>query len=258
MQDNPTPELLALLAEFQQSNFAVQRDIKKAERGEKGPRFSYASETAINKHLQPLAEKGIARVFTMKAMAASEGETIGQTEVTLRLFHGASGGFLSSSMLVSDYDPSNLKDIRHQQRGGGITYARRYLLSAIVGQSSDDNAGECAAIDLQDEEPRHTKTGTTTKPKQKPPSRHNGHQPPSSIAPIPPADAKLDVEQIKAELKPLFIEAGGKIAFEAWRPAFKAHFKLKKDEPQSGDIQSNEQLTWTRRFLEDKIKSLAT
>ena len=135
MPDNPTPELLAALSKFQQSTISAFKDAT-------GYGYKYATETSINKALVPVKADGLLHAFTCKPLASAEADKPGQTEVTLRVFHAASGGFLSSSMLVQDFDPANKKDARHQQRGSGITYARRYLLTAMFGLACDENEGE--------------------------------------------------------------------------------------------------------------------
>lgn len=144
MPDNPTPELLAALSKFQQSTLTAFKD-------KSAYSFKYATELSINKAIQSAKVNGLAHAFTCKGLRASEPGIPGVTEVTLRLFHAASGGCLVSSMLVDDYDPSvgkiNKKgefvvDPKQQQRGGAITYARRYLLTAMFGLACDENEGE--------------------------------------------------------------------------------------------------------------------
>ena len=135
MPDNPTPELLGALSKFQQSTISAFKDAT-------GYGYKYATETSINKALVPVKADGLLHAFTCKPLASAEADKPGQTEVTLRVFHAASGGFLASSMLVQDFDPANKKDARHQQRGSGITYARRYLLTAMFGLACDENEGE--------------------------------------------------------------------------------------------------------------------
>ena len=46
-----------------------------------------------------------------------------------------------NSTVVDDYDP-NKKDARYQQRGAGISYAKRYMLPAMFGLATSENEGE--------------------------------------------------------------------------------------------------------------------
>ena len=144
MPDNPTKELLTALSEFQKTTLAAHKDNSTG-------RFKYATETSINDTIRSAKNSGLAHTFTMAPVGVSEGDTIGQTEVKLRVFHAASGGFLESTMLVADYDPKNTRDIRHQQRGSGISYAKRYLLAAAFGIATEENEGECLAEDIEAE-----------------------------------------------------------------------------------------------------------
>jgi hypothetical protein len=144
MPDNPTPELLAALSKFQHSTLTAFKD-------KSAYSYRYATELSINKAIQPSKVDGLTHVFTCQGLRAGEPGIPGVTEVRLRLFHAASGGCLTSSMLVDDYDPTvgklNKKgefvvDPKNQQRGGGISYARRYLLTAMFGLACDENEGE--------------------------------------------------------------------------------------------------------------------
>jgi hypothetical protein len=168
MPDNPTPELLGALSKFQQSTLTAFKD-------KSGFGYKYATELSINKAIQSVKVDGLAHVFTCKGLRASEPGTPGVTEVTLRLFHTASGGWLSSSMLVDDYDPTvgkiNKKgefvcDPKHQQRGGGISYARRYLLTAMFGIASDENEGETTLPPAEASASKPVPTPPASTPKQ--------------------------------------------------------------------------------------------
>ena len=118
MADSPTPELLQALCDFQTATITALKDSK-------GYGYKYASEEAINDALRGAKELGLCHTFCLHPIAPEIDGKSGQTEVRLRLFHAASGGFLESSLYVDDYDPNNKKDARHQQRGAGISYARR-------------------------------------------------------------------------------------------------------------------------------------
>ena len=161
MPDNPTPELLAALSKFQQSTITAFKDAT-------GYGYKYATETSINKALVPVKADGLLHAFTCKPLASAEADKPGQTEVTLRVFHAASGGFLASSMLVQDFDPANKKDARHQQRGSGITYARRYLLTAMFGLACDENEGETTLPPAEASASKPVSTPAVSTPKQGP------------------------------------------------------------------------------------------
>ena len=161
MPDNPTPELLAALSKFQRSTITAFKDAT-------GYGYKYATETSINKALVPAKADGLLHAFTCKPLASAEADVPGQTEVTLRVFHAASGGYLASSMLVQDFDPANKKDARHQQRGSGITYARRYLLTAMFGLACDENEGETTLPPAEASASKPVPTPPASTPKQEP------------------------------------------------------------------------------------------
>jgi len=170
MPDNPTPELLAALSKFQQSTLTAFKD-------KSGYGYKYATELSINKAIQPAKVEGLVHTFTCKGLRASEPGTPGVTEVTLRLFHAASGGCLTSSMLVDDYDPTVGKtskrgdfvcDPKQQQRGGGISYARRYLLTAMFGLACDENEGETTLPPAEASASKPVSTPAASTPKQAP------------------------------------------------------------------------------------------
>ena len=170
MPDNPTPELLAALSKFQQSTLTAFKD-------KSGYGYKYATELSINKAIQPAKVDGLTHTFTCKGLRAGEPGKPGVTEVTLRLFHAASGGCLTSSMLVDDYDPTVGKtnkrgdfvcDPKQQQRGGGISYARRYLLTAMFGLACDENEGETTLPPAEASASKPVSTPAVSTPKQGP------------------------------------------------------------------------------------------
>ena len=171
MPDNPTPELLAALSKFQQSTLTAFKD-------KSGYGYKYATELSINKAIQPAKVDGLVHAFTCKGLRASEPGIPGVTEVTLRLFHAASGGCLTSSMLVDDYDLTVGKvnkitkelvvDPKQQQRGGGISYARRYLLTAMFGLACDENEGETTLPPAEAVATKPVPTPPASTPKQGP------------------------------------------------------------------------------------------
>ena len=230
MADNPTPELLTALCKFQQQTIAALKDSK-------GYGYKYASEEAINDALRPAKALGLCHAFTMHGLGPEVDGRPGQTEVRLRLSHAATGGFLESSMNVDDYDPNNKKDARHQQRGSGISYAKRYLLAAIAGLATSENEGE-----------------TTLPPDASAKKSQGSPKPPSN----PPAQSKADTSDAAGELHDLrgtvsaamqgvYKEKPG-IATD-WAAALKKQFpKLGADKPQIKTL-NKDQLIFTQEFI---------
>ena len=160
----------------------------------------------------------------------------GQTEVRLRLFHAPSGGFLDSSMNVDDYDPNNKKDARHQQRGSGISYARRYLLSAIAGLATSENEGE-------------TTRPPETEQQKKPSTAANSNPPAQQQAKATPANGELqDLRgQVSAAMSKVY-ETTPEVAAD-WAAAFKKQFpKHGADQPRIQAL-NKEQLVFSQEFI---------
>ena len=134
MADNPSPELLQALNDFQQTTISAFKDSK-------GYGYKYASEESINDTIRPAKALGIVHYFTCLPTGSEVDGKPGQTDVTLVVRH-VKGGELTSTLTVDDYDPNNKKDARHQQRGSGISYAKRYLLAAMFGLATSENEGE--------------------------------------------------------------------------------------------------------------------
>ena len=77
------------------------------------------------------------------------------------LYH-VSGQFLSSDMPFSPMS-GNRGTNSLQELGGGITYARRYAISALLGLSVDaDTDGAGSAIKKEELQPKKSKTAVTT------------------------------------------------------------------------------------------------
>ena len=143
MPDNPTKELLTALSEFQKTTLAAHKDNSTG-------RFKYATETSINDTIRSAKNSGLA--------TRSPWLPLESLKVTRSAKPKSSSGFPcrvwrlpKSTMLVADYDPKNTRDIRHQQRGSGISYAKRYLLAAAFGIATEENEGECLAEDIEAE-----------------------------------------------------------------------------------------------------------
>ena len=149
MQENPTTELLEALSKFQAVVLAALKDSD-------GYGYKYASETSINKTIQPLKEAGLCHYFHLAPIHTGEAGQPGFTSVELRLHHAKSGGVLTSSRLIADWDPENRKAPKHQQTGAAISYAKRYLLAAMFGLATEENEGETTVA--PDEAPKGAKT----------------------------------------------------------------------------------------------------
>ena len=134
MADTPTPELLQALNNFQQTTISAFKDSK-------GYGYKYASEESINDTIRPAKALGLVHYFTCLPTGSEFDGKPGKTDVTLVVRH-IKGGELTSTLTVDDYDPNNKKDARHQQRGSGISYAKRYLLAAMFGLATSENEGE--------------------------------------------------------------------------------------------------------------------
>jgi len=134
MADTPTPELLQALNSFQQTTISAFKDSK-------GYGYKYASEESINDTIRPAKALGLVHYFTCLPTGSEFDGKPGKTDVTLVVRH-ITGGELTSTLTVDDYDPNNKKDARHQQRGSGISYAKRYLLAAMFGLATSENEGE--------------------------------------------------------------------------------------------------------------------
>ena len=239
MSDNPTPELLAALSDFQQSTITAFKDSK-------GYGYKYASEVSINKALVPAKAAGLLHTFTCKPLAASEADQAGCTEVTLRVFHAASGGFLSSSMLVADYDPANKKDAKHQQRGSGISYARRYLLTAMFGLACDENEGET----IEAPQPELQQAPAKAKPPANPPKQAKQPAKPAS-------DIPTRLERCKQALNAIY-KGGDTGVVDLWQMAVKLEFEsITADKPSIANLSTEEHANWCEKWLLDYANSAA-
>ena len=159
-QDNPTPELLSIISELQTSVLAAHKD-------QKGYGYKYASLTSILKAIQPAKAKGLCHFFITHQISASEPGQPGQFMLELRLYHGASGGVLSSTRMVSEWDadlPSSGKGSmpKQQQAGSNESYVKRYMLADMFGIATDENEGETTVA------PETTAAAVTPKQEQKP------------------------------------------------------------------------------------------
>lgn len=139
-QDNPTPELLSIISELQTLTIAAHKD-------QKGYGYKYASLTSILKAIQPAKAKGLCHFFITHQISASEPGQPGQFMLELRVYHGASGGVLSATRMVSEWDadlPSTGKGSmpKQQQAGSNESYIKRYMLADMFGIATDENEGE--------------------------------------------------------------------------------------------------------------------
>ena len=230
MQDSPTKELLTALSQFQRTTLAAHKDNSTG-------RFKYATEKSINDTIRLAKNNGLAHTFTMTPCGVTDADTIGQTEVKLRVFHAESGGFIQSSMLVADYDPKNTRDIRHQQRGSGITYAKRYLLAAAFGIATEENEGECLAEEIQAE----TKAQAKQKAQSNSPTQQ---QTPAKQETDPFAERRAS---ISADIRAANEKDKG--VYGLWATQLKEKFHVKSTHPITADKPVPENLTCEEHFV---------
>ena len=139
-QDNPTPELLSIISELQTSTIAAHKD-------QKAYNYRYAGLTSILKAIQPAKAKGLCHVFITHTVGTPEPGQPGQFMLELRVYHHASGGVLTSTRMIPEWDadlPSSGKGSmpKQQQAGSNETYVKRYMLADMFGIATDENEGE--------------------------------------------------------------------------------------------------------------------
>ncbi len=124
---DPTPALAAAMAKVQAALPKLERDRTVEVVSQKGSySYSYATLANLSEAVLPLlAEHGLSFV----AMPGSGSE--GRMSLNYRLMHE------SGEMLSGEFPISAEGGI--QQLGGRITYARRYVLAAIVGIAADED-----------------------------------------------------------------------------------------------------------------------
>ena len=186
MADNPTPELLQALNKFQQSCISAHKDST-------GYGYNYASEESINASIRPAKALGLVHYFICLPTGSEVDGKPAQTDVTLVVRH-ISGGEITSSLTVEDYDPNNKKDKRHQQRGSGISYAKRYLLAAMFGLATSENEGE--NLTPSETPTRAPKASDRPAPKG-PKPKASGNPPAQAHAPAKQKEADPLVEQFE-------------------------------------------------------------
>ena len=214
MPDSPTPELLQALNSFQQTTIAAFKDSK-------GYGYKYASEESINDTIRPAKALGLVHYFTCLPTGSEVDGKPGQTDVTLVVRH-VNGGELTSTLTVDDYDPNNKKDARHQQRGSGISYAKRYLLAAMFGLATSENEGETlfapetpskAAKESEEPAPK----GAKPKAKRDTPAKQQSVAKPE-VDPLEERRAKCQSDLMA------FFNAGDKDVVGIWRKHMKHRF----------------------------------
>lgn len=240
MADNPTPELLAALNQFQQTTIAAYKDST-------GYGYKYASEESINDTLRPAKVLGLTHCFTMHPLGPEVEGRPGQTEIRLRVFHTQSGGWLESTMVVDDYDPNNKKDARHQQRGAGISYAKRYMLPAMFGLATSENEGE--TITPAEETPQKKPKAVTPKPKQNTPQQ--------AQASAKPAADPFKARREACQQKLVGLYNADKSVVDQWRDAMKLRFdgEITADKPTTANLTTEEQIAWCEEWISDKTKA---
>ncbi len=124
---NPTPALAAAMAKVQAELPKLERDRTVEVVSQKGSySYSYATLANLSEAVLPLlAKHGLSFI----AMPGSSSE--GRMSLNYRLMHE------SGEALTGEFPISAEGGI--QQLGGRITYARRYVLAAIVGIAADED-----------------------------------------------------------------------------------------------------------------------
>lgn len=174
-QQNPTPELLAALAQFQSEHIGAPKDVK--------GRYDYSSLESLIHAVQPSTALGLCHTFICTPLGGD------QTQISLYLFH-TKGGFISSSLVIDDFDPK-VNQSKSQQRGSAFTYAKRYLIAALYGLAPGGDQGEGDDV------------GAAVKPlpkQQKPPAAKQA--PPK---PAPTSQPKEEVKFLSDDDKALLI-----------------------------------------------------
>lgn len=254
MQENPTTELLEALSNFQAAVLAAHKDAT-------GYGYKYATLTSITKAIQPTKAEGLCHVFIQSPIAAMEADQPGFTNVELRLFHAKSGGLLTSSRLVPDWDPTVGKtdkktgefrmDPKHQQTGAAISYAKRYLLADMFGIATEENEGETTVA--PDEAPK----GAKAKPQPVTPTKAKAPvAPPSPPAADPLAESKtaLTVQLMEiynsAGKDPLFLAAWRKHVKHRWN----GNIKVAEEHLRVEHLTTPEMLADTKEWLANYSK----
>ena len=241
MHENPTTELLEALSKFQTAVLAAHKDAE-------GYGYKYATLTSIIKAIQPAKAAGLCHVFLQSPIAAMEGGQPGFTNVELRLYHAKSGGVLTSSRLVPDWDPENRKAPKHQQTGAAISYAKRYLLADMFGIATEENEGETTVA--PDEAPR----GAKTKPQPVTPTKAKASvAPPASAAVDPLAESKAAVQQQLIQIHstdPSVLPAWQKHVKNRWN----GNTKVAQDKLKVEHLTTEEMVADTKEWIENYNK----
>ena len=241
MHENPTAELLQALSEFQTATLAAHKDAE-------GYGYKYATLTSIIKAIQPAKAAGLCHVFLQSPIAAMEGGQPGFTNVELRLYHAKSGGVLTSSRLVPDWDPENRKAPKHQQTGAAISYAKRYLLADMFGIATEENEGETTVA--SDEAPK----GAKAKPQPVTPTKAKSPvAPPAPVAVDPLAESKAAVQQQLIQIHstdPSVLPAWQKHVKNRWN----GNTKVAQDKLKVEHLTTEEMVADTKEWIENYNK----
>lgn len=117
--DEMTKDYIALLAE-------VENMVK----GKEGYGYKYTPLDEVLNYTRPLLEKhnfGLSQPIT----------TIGDMPAVCTFLLHKSGGYLYSSMVLSQTEIKGANDA--QQMGASITYARRYMLTSLLGIAGEED-----------------------------------------------------------------------------------------------------------------------
>lgn len=136
------------MAEFFSDFSKAQAEINNVLAGKDGHNYKYAELYQVLAVIRkPFSDHGLAIMQLPSSTYLEDGTT--KTQLSTMIIH-KSGEWIKSTMNI-DY-ASNAKMSQIQQLGSHITYARRYMASAIVGVSQVDNEDDItpdATLSLQ-------------------------------------------------------------------------------------------------------------
>ena len=221
----------------------------------------YASEVSINKTIQPLKEQGLCHYFHLAPVHTGEAGQPGFTSVELRVHHAKSGGVLTSSRIIPDWDPTVGKidkrtgefkmDLKHQQTGAAISYAKRYLLADMFGIATEENEGETTVA------PEEAPKGAKAKPQPVTPTKAKTPvAPPAPPAADPLAESKTAITAALTEKheslnkNPVFIAEWRKHVKHRWN----GNIKVAENHIKVEHLTTPEMLADTKEWIENYSK----
>ena len=140
LQSMPTIEMMEKLAIWQQMHYSVIKDQSTTGT----VKYKYASEHQINQAIADLKAEGFSHSFSSRIVKIGDSDKNEPNIhiLTLSLVHASSGGVLQSELAIREFEPNNNRQSKHQQQGSAISYAKRYLLPALLGIAVGGDEGE--------------------------------------------------------------------------------------------------------------------